>query len=99
MLSRCDFLLKSASAVSEFAILFNPNLINNSYDFSLPDQPMPSWLPQNETRATATKNTTTSTFKVAPAGLNGMNGMGDELGDLTETWFEELQHGFNARSE
>ena len=36
LLSRCDYLLKSASAVSEFAIYFNPALINRSHDFSGP---------------------------------------------------------------
>ena len=46
MLSRCDFLLKSASSVSEFAIYFNPQLARNSYDFSIPDQPRPSWMAQ-----------------------------------------------------
>ena len=43
LLSKCDFLLKSASAVSEFALYFNPHLINRSYDFGLEDQPSPAW--------------------------------------------------------
>ena len=43
LLSKCDFLLKPSSAVSEFAIYFNPALANNSYDFSIPDQPRPTW--------------------------------------------------------
>ena len=30
LLSKCDFLLKSSSAVSEFSIYFNPKLINNN---------------------------------------------------------------------
>ena len=36
LLSRCDYLLKAASAVSEFAIYFKPRLINNSFDFQIP---------------------------------------------------------------
>lgn len=36
LLSRCDYLLKAASAVSEFAIYFSPRLINNSFDFQIP---------------------------------------------------------------
>jgi len=43
LLSRCDYLLKSNSAVSEFATYFNPSLITNSYDFGLPDRTMPMW--------------------------------------------------------
>jgi hypothetical protein len=43
LLAKCDFLLKSASSVSEFAIYFSPRLINASFDFSLGDQPLPSW--------------------------------------------------------
>ena len=43
LLSKCDFLLKSASAVSEFALYFNPRLHNESYDFEIPDQPLPPW--------------------------------------------------------
>mmetsp|Transcript_27876 Transcript_27876/g.63983 ORF Transcript_27876/g.63983 Transcript_27876/m.63983 type:complete len:459 (-) Transcript_27876:1468-2844(-) len=48
LLSKCDFLLKPSSAVSEFAIYFNPRLANNSYDFNLHGQPLPRWLPQNK---------------------------------------------------
>ena len=44
LLSKCDFLLKSASSVSEFAIYWNPRLANNSFDFSLEGQPKPSWM-------------------------------------------------------
>ena len=44
LLSKCDFLLKSASSVSEFAIYWNSRLVNESYDFSLDEQPEPSWL-------------------------------------------------------
>ena len=43
LLSRCDFLLKSASAVGEFAIAYNPQLINHSFDFNIADSPMPPW--------------------------------------------------------
>jgi hypothetical protein len=43
MLAKCDFLLKSASAVSEFAIYFNPKLIHNSIDLSISDNPLPVW--------------------------------------------------------
>ena len=43
LLSRCDFLLKSASAVSEFAIYFSPRLALASYDFQIPGAPFPSW--------------------------------------------------------
>jgi len=43
LLSKCDFLLKSASAVSEFAIYFNAKLIRKSYDFSLTEHPQPTW--------------------------------------------------------
>lgn len=50
LLSRCDFLVKSRSAVSEFAIYYSPRLINASYDFELPDQPQPAtaWWPPRE---------------------------------------------------
>lgn len=44
LLSRCAYLLKSASAVSEFAIYLNPRLANASYDFNIDDQAEPSWL-------------------------------------------------------
>ena len=43
LLSKCDFLLKAASAVSEFALYFAPRLINHSYDFSLQGEVAPSW--------------------------------------------------------
>ena len=43
MLSMCDYLLKSASAMSEFALYFNPRLINASYDFSLAGSAPPEW--------------------------------------------------------
>ena len=43
LLAKCDFLLKSSSAVSEFALYYNPRLHNQSYDFSIPDQPPPPW--------------------------------------------------------
>ena len=46
LLSKSDFLLKSASSVSEFAIYWNPRLANDSYDFSLEGQPEPPWLAQ-----------------------------------------------------
>jgi hypothetical protein len=42
-LSRCNFLLKMPSAVSEFAIYFNPKLHTNSFDFALKGQPKPKW--------------------------------------------------------
>ena len=38
LLSYCDFLVKSSSAVSEFAIYLNPALAVNSYDFGIADQ-------------------------------------------------------------
>lgn len=44
LLARCSFLLKTDSAVSEFALYYNPHLINNSYDFAIPDNPLPSWV-------------------------------------------------------
>ena len=45
LLSKCDFLLKSMSAVSEFALYFRPALHQNSYDLNMRpyDQPTPSW--------------------------------------------------------
>jgi len=43
LLSRCDFLLKSGSAVSEFAIYFAPRLIDASFDFNIADQQRPEW--------------------------------------------------------
>ena len=45
LLARCDFLLKPASAVSEFAIYYSgpdARLHARSYDFELPDQPPPT---------------------------------------------------------
>ena len=42
-LAKCDFLLKSASAVSEFAIYLSPQLHNNSFDFQISGQPTPTW--------------------------------------------------------
>ena len=44
LLAKCDFLLKSASAVSEFALYFAPRLINQSYDFSLEDDSSPPFM-------------------------------------------------------
>jgi|Transcript_23566 hypothetical protein len=44
LLAKCDFLLKSASAVSEFAIYFNLRLANDSFDFNLQGQPFPEWM-------------------------------------------------------
>ena len=49
LLSRCDFLLKSNSAVSEFAIYFNPKLIDNSYDFAIVDRETPAWVASTAT--------------------------------------------------
>ena len=43
LLSRCDFLIKSASAVSEFALYFRPAL--ESFDFDVLDDALPSWAP------------------------------------------------------
>jgi len=43
LLARCTFLLKSNSAVSEFAIFFNTDLINQSFDYAIHDNPIPSW--------------------------------------------------------
>ena len=42
-LSKASFLVKSASAVSEFAIYWNLDLMQNSYDFDLWDSPKPAW--------------------------------------------------------
>ena len=41
LLSRCSFLVKAKSAVSEFAIYYSPRLINASFDFELRGQPEP----------------------------------------------------------
>jgi hypothetical protein len=49
LLSRCDFLLKGASAVSEFALYFAPHLVNRSFDFSIRDNPRPHWMPRGST--------------------------------------------------
>ena len=43
LLSKCDFLLKSISSVSEFAIYWNPKLHDHSFDVQLKGQPLPSW--------------------------------------------------------
>ena len=43
LLSRCAFLLKVASMVSEVATYLTPRLINASYDFHIRDQPRPPW--------------------------------------------------------
>lgn len=43
LLAKCDYLLKAQSSVSDFATLFSPHLIENSFDITLPDQPRPSW--------------------------------------------------------
>lgn len=44
LLSRCDYLLKPQSAVSEFATYLNPLLAVNSYQtFNMAGQPRPSW--------------------------------------------------------
>ena len=43
LLSRTDFLLKSCSSVSEFALYWTPHLINRSYDFTLTGSPLPPW--------------------------------------------------------
>ena len=34
LLSRCDYLIKSASAVSEFALYWRPELANRTFDFT-----------------------------------------------------------------
>lgn len=48
LLSRCDFLLKPNSAVSEWAIYYNPRLSHNSYTVRMGraghGQPMPAWM-------------------------------------------------------
>eukprot|EP00747_Dinoflagellata_sp_TGD_P082565 gnl/TRDRNA2_/TRDRNA2_161744_c0_seq2.p1 gnl/TRDRNA2_/TRDRNA2_161744_c0~~gnl/TRDRNA2_/TRDRNA2_161744_c0_seq2.p1 ORF type:complete len:687 (-),score=81.45 gnl/TRDRNA2_/TRDRNA2_161744_c0_seq2:69-2054(-) len=48
LLSKVDFLMKSASNVPEFGIYFNEALVNNSYYLNLQDegetQPVPSWM-------------------------------------------------------
>ena len=43
LLSRCSFLLKPASMVSEAATYFSPRLITASFDFHVPDHPLPTW--------------------------------------------------------
>ena len=43
LLAKCDFLLKSASAVSEFALAYNPDLIFNSVDFNFRHHQRPPW--------------------------------------------------------
>jgi hypothetical protein len=43
MLSKCNFLLKAAGAIGEFAIYFNPSLMFSSYDLSIKDHPLPVW--------------------------------------------------------
>lgn len=43
LLSKCDFILKSISSVSEFAIYWSPRLHENSYDVQLRGQPRPEW--------------------------------------------------------
>ncbi|KAL1510623.1 hypothetical protein AB1Y20_006924 [Prymnesium parvum] len=43
LLSRCAFLLKSRSSVSEFATYWTPSLQNESYDFTLKGSPLPRW--------------------------------------------------------
>jgi len=43
LLAKCTFLLKTNSAVSEFAIYYSPRLINNSFDFNIGDQHTPVW--------------------------------------------------------
>ena len=68
LLSRCDYLIKANSAVSEFAIYFNPKLINESYDLSIRDQPRPAWAPEAAcvTCAVATLSTTAALAAAAP---------------------------------
>ena len=48
LLSRCDFLLKPNSAVSEWAIYYNPRLSRNSYTLRMgragTGQPRPEWM-------------------------------------------------------
>ena len=43
LLSRCSFLLKCASMVSEAATYFAPRLIDNSYDYHVRNHPPPKW--------------------------------------------------------
>ena len=43
LLAKCAFLLKSASAVSEFALYFRPDL--PSFDFDVADDAVPAWAP------------------------------------------------------
>ena len=43
LLSKCDFLIKPRSAVSEFAVYLQPRLANASFDFSIKDHPRPHW--------------------------------------------------------
>ena len=43
LLSRCSFLLKAQSALSEWSIYWNPGLRNASFDAGLKGQPLPEW--------------------------------------------------------
>ena len=51
LLSRCTYLLKAASYVSEFAIYYNLRLMNHSFDLSIQDQPVPDWAASGGRRA------------------------------------------------
>lgn len=53
LLANSHFLLKSSSAVSEFAIYYNKKLITHSYDFSIADNPMPYFSRQSNGLITA----------------------------------------------
>ena len=64
LLSRADYLLKSNSAVGEFAIYYNPQLVNRSYDFSLPGQALPWWAARQTQTDTSDGLTLTSTRNV-----------------------------------
>lgn len=44
LLARCDYVLRPASAVSEWAVYMNPVLFNNSFTFGLDNQPSPAWM-------------------------------------------------------
>ena len=43
LLARSSFLLKSISSVSDFSMLFNPDLIEHHFDFQTRGQPPPTW--------------------------------------------------------
>jgi hypothetical protein len=86
MLSKCNFLLKSASALSEFAIYYNPDLIFNSIDLSIPGQLLPHWA---QTKAAASKSAT----NLAAATIN----VPAEPANMTDDVLSEASHHINQQ--